>query len=54
MWDKAAVTVKVQYLHRSHRRICSGYKRKGGCALPGEIYRPASVLPPTRVVGMGG
>ena len=44
---------EVQYLHGEFGRRCGGHKREGECALPGEICRPASVLPSARVGGMG-
>jgi hypothetical protein len=35
--DKKANIFKVRYLYGSHGRRCGGYKREGGCALPGEV-----------------
>lgn len=53
MLDEKAIIFKVQCLYGKHSRICGGYKREGGCALPGEVCRPAFVLPTSRGVGMG-
>jgi hypothetical protein len=38
---KEAKISETQYLHGKHGRICDGHKRESGCALPGEICRPA-------------
>lgn len=35
---KEAQLSKAQFLHGKCGRRCSGYKREGRCALPGEIY----------------
>ena len=41
MLDEKANIFKVRYLYGKHSRICGRYKREGGCALPGEVYRSA-------------
>lgn len=54
MPDEKANIFKVRYLYGRHGRKCGGHKREGGCALPGEICRPAQiVLPSPRGGGMG-
>jgi hypothetical protein len=42
------LSLKVRYLHGRHERICGGYKREGGCALPGEVSCHALVLASSR------
>lgn len=42
MPDKKANIFEVQYLSGRHGCKCGGHKREGGCALPGEICRPAT------------
>src|SRR5208337_3120989 len=37
MRDERAKKLKVQYLYGTHGSRCSGHKREGGCALPGEV-----------------
>ena len=37
MPDEEAYIFKVRNLYGRHVRICGGYKREGGCALPGEV-----------------
>ena len=39
--DEKANIFKVQLLHGKRGRKCGGHKREGGCALPGEVCRPA-------------
>ena len=41
MPDEEAYISEVRYLTGRHERICGGYKREGGCALPGETSRHA-------------
>ena len=41
MPDEEAHISEVRYLTGRHERICGGYKREGGCALPGETSRHA-------------
>ena len=41
MLDEKANIFKVRYLYGKLGRICSGHKREGGWALPGEICRSA-------------
>ncbi len=41
MPDEEAIISEVRYLTRRYVRICGGYKREGGCALPGETSRHA-------------
>jgi hypothetical protein len=53
MLDEEATISKVQYLYGKCACRCGGYKREGGCALPGEICQPAFVLPTSRGVGIG-
>ena len=53
MLDEKAKIFKVQYLYGKRGRICGRYKREGECALPGEVCRPAIVLPASRGAGMG-
>ena len=53
MLDEEATISKVRNLYGRHGRRCGGHKREGVCALPGEICRPASVLPPPQGDGMG-
>jgi hypothetical protein len=43
--DEESNIFKVRYLHGGRGRRCGGHKREGGCALPGEAYRWAMVLP---------
>ena len=51
MPDKKANIFKVQYLYGRHGRRCGGYKREGGCALPGEICQPAMCYRHRKVLG---
>ena len=37
MLDEGAIFSKVQYLRGKHGRICGVHKRKGECAIPGEV-----------------
>ena len=53
MLDERAEIFKVRYLYGKHGRRCGRYKREGECALPGEVCRPAFVLPALRGAGMG-
>jgi len=53
MLDEEANISKVRYLYGRRVCRCSGYKREGGCALPGEICQSAFVLPALRGAGMG-
>ena len=41
MPDEEAIISEVRYLTGWYERICGGYKREGGCALPGETSRHA-------------
>ena len=41
MLDKEATISEVRYLTGRHGRKCGGYKREGGCALPGEVCQLA-------------
>jgi len=41
MPDEESNISEVQCLYGRHGRKCSGHKREGGCALPGEICRSA-------------
>jgi hypothetical protein len=52
--DEAANVAKVLYLHGKHGRRCDGYKRESGCALPGEICRPALCYRRREASGRGG
>ena len=51
--DERANRLKVRYLHGKYGSICSGYKREGGCVLPGEVCQPAYVLRSSRGDGKG-
>ena len=53
MLDEKANIFKVRYLYGKHGRKCGGHKREGGCALPGEICRPAMCYWHRRGAGMG-
>jgi hypothetical protein len=44
MPDEKANIFKVRYLYGRHGRRCGGHKRECGCALPGEICRPAKFV----------
>ncbi len=50
--DEKADIFKVQYLYGRRGRTCGGHKGEGGCALPGEIWAVAIVLPASRGAGM--
>ena len=52
MLDEKAEKFEVRYLHGKQGRKCGGHKREGGCALPGEAYRLATVLPAPRGGGI--
>lgn len=52
MLDEEANIFEVLFLHGEHGRKCGGHKREGGCALPGEAYRLATVLPAPRGGGI--
>lgn len=52
MLDEESCIFEVLFLHGEHDRICGGYKREGGCALPGEACRWAVVLPASRGGGI--
>ena len=52
MLDEKANIFEVLFLHGEHERICGGHKREGECALPGEAYRWAFVLPASRGGGI--
>ena len=39
MWDERATRLEVQSPYGTHGSRCSGQKREGGCALPGEVCR---------------
>ncbi len=54
MLDEKSIIFKVRYLYGKYGRRCGRHKREGECALPGEVCRPAIVLPTSRGVGMGG
>jgi len=41
MLDEEANISKVRYLYGKHGRKCGGYKREGGCTVPGEICQSA-------------
>lgn len=51
MPDKKANIFEVQYLSGRHGRKCGGHKREGGCAIPGEICRPATCYWHREVLG---
>ena len=54
MLDEEANISKVQYLYGEHDCKCGGYKREGGCALPGEICRFAMCYHHREVMGGAG
>jgi len=41
MLGKKANIFEARNLSGKHGRICGRHKREGGCALPGEVCRPA-------------
>ena len=43
MPDEEATISEVRYLTGRYERRCGGHKREGGCALPGETSRYASM-----------
>jgi len=51
MLDEEANIFEVQYLSGRHGRKCGGHKREGGCAIPGEICRPATCYWHREVLG---
>lgn len=51
MLDEEANLSKVRYLHGKHACRCGGYKREGGCALPGEVCQCALSYQHRKVLG---
>src|SRR5215469_16619532 len=50
-WGEQANLCEARFLHGTLRRRSDRHKREGECAIPGEIWRSASVLPTSRGVG---
>ena len=51
MLDEEANLSKVRYLHGKHACRRGGYKREGGCALPGEVCQCALSYQHRKVLG---
>lgn len=54
MPDEKANIFKVQYLYGRRGRKCGGYKREGGCVLPGEICQSVLCYRHRKVPGWVG